>query len=163
MVFHGSLGHEQGLRDLPVRLPGCGELRDPQLARCQCVAPAQGITAWPHTGGHELLASPVGERETAERVGEIQALGERSRAMAREPPRRCALPRSVSARASSSGAAEERSTVTASVSSSMPRPVPSTTPAAAEAIPIARAAPHASPARPPQRRAGRLAPGRRVR
>jgi len=27
VVFHGSLSHEQGLRDLSVRLPGCGELR----------------------------------------------------------------------------------------------------------------------------------------
>lgn len=33
MVFHGALGDEQGLGDLPVRPAGRGELGDAQLAR----------------------------------------------------------------------------------------------------------------------------------
>ncbi len=65
----------------------------------------------------------------------------RSRATARLPARRCAAPRSISARASSSGAGDGRSTATASVSSSRPRSPPATRPAARSATPSARPAP----------------------
>ena len=49
VAFHGSLGDEQGLGDLPVGLPGRGQLRDAQFAGRQRVGSGDGIAAGPVT------------------------------------------------------------------------------------------------------------------
>jgi len=76
VVLYGSLGDEERLCDLPVRLAAGRQLRDAQFTGRQRVASPDGITAGPASGGHELLASPVSESETAQCAGQVQALAE---------------------------------------------------------------------------------------
>ena len=142
MVLYGSLGDEQALCDLPVRLPHRRQLCHSQFAWRQRVASPRGIAAWPTPGDNELAPGPVGESETPNAWAKSRPSRRDSRALAREPAWRCAAPRSISARASSSRAGERRSTSTAPVSNSMPRPPPSVTPAARRTIPRPRPAPH---------------------
>ena len=56
VVLHGSLGDEQGRRDLPVRLPDRRQLRHPQFARRQRVAATGGIKAF--GGTFRLVVNP---------------------------------------------------------------------------------------------------------
>lgn len=76
MGFHGALGHEQRLRDLPVGLAHGGKLRDPQLARGERIDSADGVSARPAAGGDEFLAGTLGDGQAAERTGQVQALAQ---------------------------------------------------------------------------------------
>jgi hypothetical protein len=73
MVFHRSLGDEQGLGDLPVGLPACCKLRDLQFAGVSAsrprVASRRGRPA-ATTSSRRALAA---KREAAHRVGQVQA------------------------------------------------------------------------------------------
>jgi hypothetical protein len=74
--LNGSLGDEQGLRYLPVRVTARGQLRDPQFTWRQRGASAGGIAARPAAGDHQLPPGPAGQREAALPVSEIQSFAQ---------------------------------------------------------------------------------------
>ena len=54
---------------MPVGVPGGGQLRDPQLAGGERVAPPGGVAAGPASGDYEFTPGPGGHGEAARRVG----------------------------------------------------------------------------------------------
>ena len=86
MVLHRPLGNEQCLRDLPVRLSLGRQLRDPELAGGERVAPADGRAPRPAAGDHQFLACQVREPDPARRVSQVECFVEN---LARPRPGAC--------------------------------------------------------------------------
>jgi hypothetical protein len=72
--FNSPPGYEQGLGDLPVRLPGRRQLRDPELARSESITTPDGVAPRSPPGGDELVARMVCQRQAAEFVSQVQTL-----------------------------------------------------------------------------------------
>ena len=74
MVLDGPFGDEQRLGDLPVALPGAGQLDNAQLAGRERVETFGGVPARASARGHKLLPRAVRDGAAAERVREVEAL-----------------------------------------------------------------------------------------
>ena len=72
MGFHRARGDEQKLRDLVVGVALGRQTSDAQLARGECVAAAQGVTARPRTRDDQLLAGLLGQRDRAVAMCQVE-------------------------------------------------------------------------------------------
>ena len=73
----GPHGYEEHLRDLAVREPLRGELRDTELTRGEGLYAADALAARLSAGGDQLLACASGDREGAAPGREVEAMPER--------------------------------------------------------------------------------------
>jgi len=70
--FDGPGGDEQVLGDVTVGPAVGGELGDAALAGGQRVEPAEDEPPWPPAGGDQFGAGPLGQRQRAAAVGEVE-------------------------------------------------------------------------------------------
>ena len=76
MPLHRPDGDEQGLGNLSVRKPVCGQLGDAALAGSECLKPGKHHPAWLGAGGAQFGLGPFGQCSGSKMVRRVDGLAQ---------------------------------------------------------------------------------------